>query len=74
MPESVPYREAKLTQLFKNYFEGGGKIRMIICANPTPEDYEENLVSYPNIPYQVNVTECAELCRRVPDSPRDKMR
>ncbi|VDM66082.1 unnamed protein product, partial [Strongylus vulgaris] len=41
--ESVPYRDAKLTMLFKNFFEGSGKIRMIICANPKPSDFEENL-------------------------------
>lgn len=42
--ETVPYRDAKLTMLFKNFFEGSGKIRMIICANPRPADFEENLV------------------------------
>ncbi|GMS95788.1 hypothetical protein PENTCL1PPCAC_17963 [Pristionchus entomophagus] len=41
--ESVPYRDTKLTYLFKNFFEGTGKVRMIICANPRPDDYEENL-------------------------------
>ncbi|VDL82788.1 unnamed protein product [Nippostrongylus brasiliensis] len=41
--ETVPYRDAKLTMLFKNFFEGSGKIRMIICANPKPSDFEENL-------------------------------
>lgn len=41
----VPYREQKLTLLFKSYFEGHGKIRMIVCVNPRPSDYEENIVS-----------------------------
>uniref|UniRef100_A0A0K0D9W9 Kinesin-like protein n=1 Tax=Angiostrongylus cantonensis TaxID=6313 RepID=A0A0K0D9W9_ANGCA len=41
--EQIPYRDAKLTLLFKNFFEGSGKIRMIICANPKPADFEENL-------------------------------
>ncbi|KIH65411.1 kinesin motor domain protein [Ancylostoma duodenale] len=41
--ETVPYRDTKLTMLFKNFFEGSGKIRMIICANPKPADFEENL-------------------------------
>ncbi|VDK55828.1 unnamed protein product [Anisakis simplex] len=39
----VPYRESKITHLFKNYFEGTGKVRMIICINPTPNDYAENV-------------------------------
>uniref|UniRef100_A0A914YIK4 Kinesin motor domain-containing protein n=1 Tax=Panagrolaimus superbus TaxID=310955 RepID=A0A914YIK4_9BILA len=39
----VPYRDSKLTYLFKSYFEGFGKIRMIVCLNPQATDYEENL-------------------------------
>ncbi|XP_071424298.1 kinesin-like protein KIF23 isoform X2 [Pithys albifrons albifrons] len=39
----VPYRDSKLTHLFKNYFDGEGKVRMIVCVNPTAEDYEESL-------------------------------
>ncbi|KAH7712257.1 Kinesin motor domain containing protein [Aphelenchoides avenae] len=40
--EPVPYRDQKLTLLFKTFFEGHGRIRMIICLNPQPSDYEEN--------------------------------
>ncbi|CAJ0959131.1 unnamed protein product, partial [Mesorhabditis belari] len=39
----VPYRNSKLTTLFKNFFEGTGKVRMILCMNPRPDDYQENL-------------------------------
>ncbi|XP_061302479.1 kinesin-like protein KIF23 isoform X4 [Pezoporus flaviventris] len=39
----VPYRDCKLTHLFKNYFDGEGKVRMIVCVNPKAEDYEESL-------------------------------
>lgn len=42
--EQVPYRQSKLTHLFKNYLEGNGKIRMVICVNPKPDDYDENMV------------------------------
>ncbi|CCD72299.1 Kinesin-like protein [Caenorhabditis elegans] len=41
--EQVPYRQSKLTHLFKNYLEGNGKIRMVICVNPKPDDYDENM-------------------------------
>lgn len=41
----VPYRDSKLTHLFKNYFDGEGKVRMIVCVNPKAEDHEESLVS-----------------------------
>lgn len=43
----VPYRDSKLTHLFKNYFDGEGKVRMVVCVNPKAEDYEETLVSSP---------------------------
>jgi kinesin family protein 23 len=39
----VPYRESRLTLLFKNYFEGDGQVRMIVCVNPSIDDFEENL-------------------------------
>ncbi|KAM3724352.1 Kinesin-like protein [Dirofilaria immitis] len=39
---AVSYRESKITHLFKNFFEGTGKVRMIICLNPKPEDFNEN--------------------------------
>ena len=42
--DMAPYRNAKLTQLFKNFFEGRGRVRMIVCLNPGADDYEENLV------------------------------
>lgn len=39
----VPYRDSRLTFLFKHYFEGDGTVKMIVCINPSAEDYEENL-------------------------------
>ncbi|VCW83238.1 unnamed protein product, partial [Gulo gulo] len=30
----VPYRDSKLTHLFKNYFDGEGKVSMVVCVNP----------------------------------------
>ncbi|XP_077173791.1 kinesin-like protein KIF23 isoform X8 [Paroedura picta] len=39
----VPYRDSKLTHLFKNYFDGEGKVRMIVCVNAKAEDYDESL-------------------------------
>lgn len=40
----VPYRDAKITHLFKNFFDGEGHVRMIVCVNPSCEDYDETLV------------------------------
>ncbi|KAJ4426693.1 hypothetical protein ANN_26491 [Periplaneta americana] len=40
----VPYRDSKMTHLFKNYFDGEGQVEMIICVNPRCEDYDETLI------------------------------
>jgi kinesin family member 23 len=45
-PKMVPFRDSRLTHLFKNFFDGDGKVRMIVCVNPNPNDYEETLVSW----------------------------
>ncbi|UYV61401.1 pav [Cordylochernes scorpioides] len=42
-PQMVPYRESKLTHLFKSYFEGEGSIKMVVCVNPKPSDYDETI-------------------------------
>ncbi len=42
----VPYRDSKVTHLFKNYFDGEGKVRMIVCVNPKADDYDETMVSH----------------------------
>lgn len=57
-PAPVPYRESKITHLFKNFFEGSGKVRMVICINPRPEDYAENLgvMSFAELSQSVEVT------------------
>lgn len=37
----IPYRESKLTSFFKSYFDGDGRIRMILCVNPHADSYDE---------------------------------
>ncbi|ELU04176.1 hypothetical protein CAPTEDRAFT_226670 [Capitella teleta] len=51
----VPYRDSRLTHLFKNYFDGEGKVRMVVCVNPMEEEYDESL----------QVMKFAELTREV---------
>ena len=51
----VPYRDSKVTHLFRNYFEGEGGVKMVVCVNPRPADYEEN----------VNVMQFAEMTQEV---------
>jgi len=40
----VPYRDSRLTHLFKNYFDGEGKVRMVVCVNPNASEYDETIV------------------------------
>ncbi|CAI2726091.1 unnamed protein product [Schistosoma spindalis] len=39
----VPYRDARLTYLFKNFFEGDGRVAMLVCIQQAPEEYEETM-------------------------------
>lgn len=43
--KKVPYRDAKITHLFRSYFDGEGLVRMVVCINPRAEDYDESVVS-----------------------------
>ncbi len=41
----VRYRDSSITHLFKNFFDGEGKVRMIVCVNPIAAEYDETIVS-----------------------------
>ena len=45
----VPYRDSRLTLLFKNYFDGEGNVKMIVCVNPKAEEYDETVVCFEQI-------------------------
>ncbi|XP_060138554.1 kinesin-like protein KIF23 isoform X6 [Zootoca vivipara] len=66
----VPYRDSKLTHLFKNYFDGEGKVRMIVCVNPKAEDYDESLqvLRFAELTQEVEVARPAEkpVCGLIP--------
>jgi len=53
--KTVPYRDSRVTHLFRNYFEGEGKVKMVICVNPRSSDYDEN----------INVMQFAEVTQEV---------
>ncbi|XP_065585004.1 kinesin-like protein KIF23 isoform X1 [Artemia franciscana] len=42
----VPYRDSKITHIFKSYFEGEGKIKMVVCVNPRAEDFDETVLVF----------------------------
>ncbi|XP_043280255.1 kinesin-like protein KIF23 isoform X2 [Venturia canescens] len=54
----VPYRDSKLTHLFKNYFDGEGRVRMIVCINPRADDYDETIqvMKFAEITQEVQVS------------------
>ncbi|ALC44016.1 pav [Drosophila busckii] len=43
LAKKIPYRDSKITHMFKNYFDGEGQVSMIVCINPRMEDYDENM-------------------------------
>nr|XP_054752223.1 kinesin-like protein KIF23 isoform X1 [Lytechinus pictus] len=59
----VPYRTSKLTHLFKNYFDGEGKVRMVVCVNPSAKDYDEttHVMRFAEITQEVQVARPTEV-------------
>ncbi|XP_071482317.1 kinesin-like protein KIF23 [Diadema antillarum] len=59
----VPYRTSKLTHLFKNYFDGEGKVRMVVCVNPDARDYDETIhvMKFAEITQEVQVARPTEV-------------
>ncbi|XP_043260428.1 kinesin-like protein KIF23 [Colletes gigas] len=57
----VPYRDSKVTHLFKNYFDGEGAVRMIVCVNPSVDDYDETIqvMKFAEVSQEVQVTNSA---------------
>ncbi|KAI8335821.1 kinesin motor domain-containing protein [Chlamydoabsidia padenii] len=41
-PGVVPFRQSKLTELFKNTFEGDGKVAIVVNINPFDTGFDEN--------------------------------
>ncbi|TGZ73918.1 hypothetical protein CRM22_001236 [Opisthorchis felineus] len=39
----VPYRDTRLTHLFKTYFEGSGRVVMLVCIRQSVADYDETM-------------------------------
>jgi hypothetical protein len=44
----IPYRDSKLTYLFKNFFERESCIHAIICVNPRAANFDDTVVSRNN--------------------------
>ncbi|RDD46621.1 Kinesin-like protein KIF23 [Trichoplax sp. H2] len=59
----VPYRDSKLTHLFKSFFEGEGKARLIVCLNPLADDYDESIhvMKFAEVTKEVVVTRAKEI-------------
>ncbi|PAA48911.1 hypothetical protein BOX15_Mlig022917g3 [Macrostomum lignano] len=63
----VPYRESKMTQLFKNFFDGDGSVKMVLCVNRNAEEVEEtaNVLKFAEMASEVQVVRS-----KVPQTPR----
>ena len=61
--QMVKYRNSKLTHLFKSFFEGHGKVKMVVCLNPSAEEHDENLqvVQFAELAQQVEVASSQQL-------------
>lgn len=56
--DHIPYRDSQITKMFGSFFDckpGCGTMRMMVCINPRPADFDENL----------NVMEFAETAQKI---------
>ncbi|KAM3184999.1 hypothetical protein ACTXT7_007247 [Hymenolepis weldensis] len=37
----VPYRDCKLTRIFKSFFDGRGQVAILVCVHPTVKEFSE---------------------------------
>lgn len=63
--KNVPYRESKLTHLFKNFFDGEGQVKMVVCINPRSEDYDETA----HVMKFAEITQDVQIARPTPMKP-----
>jgi kinesin family member 23 len=56
--KKVPYRDSKLTHLFKSFFEGEGQVKMVVCINPRSDDFDETsqVMKFAEITQDVQIT------------------
>ncbi|VDN99278.1 unnamed protein product [Rodentolepis nana] len=40
-PQIVPYRDCKLTRIFKSFFDGRGQVAILVCIHPTAKEFSE---------------------------------
>ncbi|KAM8710769.1 hypothetical protein ACLKA7_017405 [Drosophila subpalustris] len=64
-PKKIPYRDSKITHMFKNYFDGEGQVSMIVCINPRLEDYDENM----QVMKFAEMTQEVQIARATPIKP-----
>ncbi|KAL7732009.1 hypothetical protein ACLKA6_015773 [Drosophila palustris] len=64
-PKKIPYRDSKITHMFKNYFDGEGQVSMIVCINPRMEDYDENM----QVMKFAEMTQEVQIARATPIKP-----
>jgi len=68
----VPYRDSKITHLFKSYFDGEGKVRMIVCVNPRADDYDETIsvMRFAEMTQEIQIARAVQPNIRVEATPK----
>lgn len=74
--KKIPYRDSKLTNLFKNYFDGHGTVKMIVCVNPRIEDYDENsqVMKFAEIAQEVHIPKLSLIKSSIENKNKSKLR
>ncbi|CAG0882376.1 unnamed protein product [Darwinula stevensoni] len=59
----IPYRDSKVTHMFKTYFEGGGRVRMLVCISPEAPNYDENIqvLRFAEMTQEIQVVRATEI-------------
>ncbi|KAI8111629.1 hypothetical protein M9435_004129 [Picochlorum sp. BPE23] len=68
-PKMVPYRESKVTHLFRDVFHGYGRVILSVCVSPSAGDFDETVrvLKYAVTASKISTIEC-------PEPPKRKIR
>ena len=65
-PKMVPYRESKVTHLFRDVFHGYGRVILSVCVSPSIGDFDETVrvLKYAVTASRISTIECPEPSKR----------
>lgn len=68
-PKMVPYRESKVTHLFRDVFHGYGRVILSVCVSPSAGDFDESVRV---LKYAVTASRISTI--EFPEPPKRKIR